>query len=108
MDKAAVLAVRITRNHALPDGNKRLAWQALTLFCALNGRELRACVDDAVETMLQIAAGKLDEAAVANWLATRLGPAEKPDAATPFATPMQRNKAEAPVWSGAGKAVTRP
>jgi hypothetical protein len=26
-----VLAVRITRNHALPDGNKRLAWQALTL-----------------------------------------------------------------------------
>lgn len=72
-----MLAVRITRNHSLPDGNKRLAWQALTLFCALNGRELRASVDDAVEIMLQIAAGELDEAAVANWLATRLGPAER-------------------------------
>jgi death-on-curing protein len=30
IDKAAVLAVRIARNHPLPDGNKRLAWQALT------------------------------------------------------------------------------
>ncbi len=76
IDKAAVLAVRITRNHALPDGNKRLAWQALTLFCFLNGRELRVPVDDAVETMFKIAAGELDEAAVADWLATRLGPTE--------------------------------
>jgi len=25
--KAAVLTVRIARNHPLPDGNKRLAWQ---------------------------------------------------------------------------------
>jgi death-on-curing protein len=30
IDKAAVLAVRIARNHPLPAGNKRLAWQALT------------------------------------------------------------------------------
>jgi death on curing protein len=28
--KAAVLAVRIARNHPLVDGNKRLAWQSLT------------------------------------------------------------------------------
>ncbi len=26
VDKAAVLVVRIARNHPLPDGNKRLAW----------------------------------------------------------------------------------
>lgn len=36
LDKAAVLVVRIARNHALPDGNKRLAWQAPTMFLALN------------------------------------------------------------------------
>ena len=36
VDKAAVLVVRLARNHPLPDGNKRLAWQALTLFCVLN------------------------------------------------------------------------
>ena len=33
VDKAAVLVVRIARNHPLPDGNKRLAWACLTLFC---------------------------------------------------------------------------
>ncbi len=36
-DKAAVLVVRLARNHPLPDGNKRLAWQALIMFSALNG-----------------------------------------------------------------------
>lgn len=76
VDKAAVLVVRIARNHPLPDGNKRLAWQALTLFCALNGRELSVPADDAVETMLKIAAGELDEASVAVWLAPRLDPPE--------------------------------
>src|SRR4051794_28793624 len=68
VDKAAVLAVRIARNHPLPDGNKRLAWQSLTLFCALNGVELTVPTDDAVGVMLSIAAGESDEAAVAAWL----------------------------------------
>lgn len=35
-DKAALLAVRIAKNHPLPDGDKRLAWQSLTMFCILN------------------------------------------------------------------------
>ena len=70
--KAAVLVVRIARNHPLPDGNKRLAWQALTMFCALNGHHLEGPADEAVGTMLAIAAGELDEPAVATWLAERL------------------------------------
>jgi death-on-curing protein len=73
VDKAAVLAVRIARNHPLPDGNKRLAWQALTMFCALNDHSLRVEPDEAVETMLAIAAGELDEGAVARWLGPHLG-----------------------------------
>ncbi|MEA2002779.1 MAG: type II toxin-antitoxin system death-on-curing family toxin [Actinomycetota bacterium] len=68
VDKAAVLVVRIARNHPLPDGNKRLAWQSLTMFCALNGHELEVPPDEAVSTMLAIATGELDEAAVAAWL----------------------------------------
>lgn len=66
--KAAVLVVRIVGNHSLPDGNKRLAWQALTMYCALNHHELHVAVDDAVMTMQAIAASDLDEAAVATWL----------------------------------------
>lgn len=71
--KAAVLVVRIVGNHPLPDGNKRLAWQALTMFCALNDRELDVAADDAVMTMQAIAAGDLDEAALVAWLNDRLG-----------------------------------
>lgn len=55
-NKAAVLVVRIARNHPLPDGNKRLACQALTMFCAFNGYVLEVSADDTVETMLAIAA----------------------------------------------------
>jgi death on curing protein len=32
VDKAAVLAVRLAKNHPLPDGNKRAAWVALRIF----------------------------------------------------------------------------
>jgi len=73
-DKAAVLTVRIAKNHPLPDGNKRLAWQSLTMFCILNGYRLQIAADDAVDLMLAIAAGDLTEADVATWLTERLQP----------------------------------
>lgn len=72
VDKAAVLVVRITKNHPLPDGNKRLAWQSLTMFCELNGNKLDVSPDEAVSTMLAIAAGELDEVAIAAWLTDQL------------------------------------
>ena len=72
VDKAAVLVVHIARNHPLPDGNKRLAWAALTMFCALNGRNLAVATDDAVALMLAIASGEKNERDVAVWLADRI------------------------------------
>ena len=68
IDKAAVLAVRIARNHPLLDGNKRLAWSCLVMFVILNGHQLIVPADDAVSTMLGVAAGEVDEAALAQWL----------------------------------------
>lgn len=76
--KAAVLVVRIARNHPLPDGNKRLAWMSLVMFCALNGFELGLPVDEAVEAMLAIAGGEWDEARTEAWLQTRLVAAGPP------------------------------
>lgn len=64
--------VRLTRNHPLPDGNKRLAWQCLTMFCSLNGHELEVPADDVVSVMRAIAAGELGEPEVAEWLSARL------------------------------------
>lgn len=75
IDKAAVLAVHIARNHPLVDGNKRLAWQALTMFLALNGHSLKVQTEDAITTVLAIAAGELDEDSVAMWLRHRVEPA---------------------------------
>lgn len=75
-DKAAVLTVRIPKNHPLPDGNKRLAWQSLTLFCALNGFDLEVPTDEAVDLMLGVASGDHNEAAVAAWLTERIRPRE--------------------------------
>jgi death-on-curing protein len=71
-DKAAVLTVRIAKNHPLLDGNKRLAWQSLTMFCILNEYKLEVPTDAAVDLMLAIAAGDLSETEVATWLAERL------------------------------------
>lgn len=72
VDKAAVLAVGIARNHPLPDGNKRLAWEALRMFFALNGYDLDFTDEDAIELMLGVAAGEIDDVAVADWLTERL------------------------------------
>ena len=37
IDKAAVLLVRLAKNHPLLDGNKRAAWVTLRLFVEMNG-----------------------------------------------------------------------
>ena len=69
--KAAVLCVRLARNHPLPDGNKRLAWTATVTFLALNGIELSVDPDDAVEFMLSIAEGTLDVRHATEWIESR-------------------------------------
>ncbi len=74
--KAAVLTVRIARNHPLPDGNKRLAWQSLTIFLALNDHGLETTADDAVTLMLGIAAGDIDEHAAETWIRERITPSD--------------------------------
>jgi len=56
---------------ALPDGSKRAAWAAATLFVDLNDGVWEPDppgVDQAEQAMLAVAAGEVDEAWVANWL----------------------------------------
>ncbi len=72
-DKVAALLHSLVRNHALVDGNKRLAWSAARVFCLLNGRDLTYTVDQTEQMMLQAAAGGLDVPQIAAWLAPRIG-----------------------------------
>ena len=74
VDKAAVLLVRLAKNHPLPDGNKRVAWVALRYFLILNEWEWTETptVDDAQAAVLAVASGKWDVAKVKAWLRPRL------------------------------------
>jgi death on curing protein len=57
--KAAALLHSLARNHALVDGNKRLAWTACRTFLAINGHWISAPEDDRFEFVIQLAAGVL-------------------------------------------------
>ena len=74
VDKAALLLVRLAKNHPLPDGNKRVAWVALRYFLILNEWEWTETptVDDAEAAVLAVASAEWDEAKVAAWLRPRL------------------------------------
>ena len=58
--KAAALLHSVARNHALIDGNKRLALAAVIAFYGLNGRRLTLTNDAAYDLVVSVAAGHLD------------------------------------------------
>lgn len=74
-DKAAALMHSLVRNHALVDGNKRLAWSAVRVFFLLNGRDLIYTVDQAEELILSAASGRVDVQGISAWLTAHLKPA---------------------------------
>ena len=73
IDKAAVLCVRLARNHPLPDGNKRVAYLAMLEFLARNEVEWAPPgTEETVATVETVAAGGISESELADWLrATR-------------------------------------
>ncbi len=69
IDKAAVLCVRLARNHPLPDGNKRVAYLGLLEFLARNGIEwVPPSADETVAIIERVAAGDVSERELADWL----------------------------------------
>ena len=74
-DKAAALVHSLTRNHALVDGNKRLALAGLIAFYGVNGLRLTLSNDNAYLLIVDIAEGRLDEVAA---IARRLKASTKP------------------------------
>ena len=71
-DLAAAYGIGLAQNHPFVDGNKRAAFLAIGLFAFLNGYRLRASQAEATLAMFSIAAGALDEPALAAWLRERL------------------------------------
>ncbi len=74
-EKAAVLLLAVMRNHALADGNKRLAWLVTAAFLELNGVDLVVDeVDRADRFLRSVAAGDVELADIAEWVRERIHP----------------------------------
>jgi death-on-curing protein len=58
--KAAALMHSLAGNHALVDGNKRLALLATVVFLRINGYALDLTDDEAFALTMSVAAGELD------------------------------------------------
>jgi death-on-curing protein len=72
VEKAAALMHSVARNHALADGNKRLAWSATRVFCLLNGRDVAFDVDAAEALVQAVARGELEASEIATVIEKRL------------------------------------
>ena len=59
--KGAALQNSLARNHALMDGNKRLAWTACRTFLAINGQWISAPEDDRFDFVIRVATGALSD-----------------------------------------------
>jgi death-on-curing protein len=73
--KAAALLHSLPRNHAVVDGNERLALAAVIVFYGINGRRLTLINSDAYYLVIEVVTGHLDSAA---QIAGRLRTATEP------------------------------
>ena len=65
---AAAYGYGLAKNHAFVDGNKRAAFLSIGLFLSINGYRLNADQVDAIQTMIAVASGTIDEEALAMWI----------------------------------------
>jgi death-on-curing protein len=76
--KVAVLCSRIVKNHALPDGNKRVGYMCAVEFAERNGFDWEPPKgddpgdDETVRIIEGVAAGQITERELARWISERL------------------------------------
>lgn len=68
IDMAAAYTAGIVRNHPFVDGNKRTGFVVGVLFLEMNGYHFTATEEAAAQAVLSLAAGTLDEPALAAWM----------------------------------------
>ena len=71
---AAAYAFGVARNHPFIDGNKRTAWVLARLFLRLNGAVMMFAPEEAIRTVLALAAGDLSEEELADWFRGHVTP----------------------------------
>ena len=71
---AASYAYGIAKNHPFIDGNKRVALMVCEAFIVKNGSSLNATNSELSVLFLDLAAGEISEAELADWFRTRIQP----------------------------------
>jgi death-on-curing protein len=71
---AAAYGAGIVRNHPFIDGNKRTGLMAAFVFIERNGGRVTATQEEAYFAFHDLAAGKLSEGSLAQWLDANTGP----------------------------------
>lgn len=74
IQRAAILASRIVRNHPLPDGNKRVALILMDMYLKEQGYTLTASAQDIDRTFRALAGRDMTEDYFAVWLNSRTDP----------------------------------
>ena len=72
---AAAYGFGIVTSHPYRDGNKRIGFLALVTFLGVNGHDLDTTDADVVATIVELAAGRLTEDELAQWIHEPLAPA---------------------------------
>jgi death-on-curing protein len=67
---AAAYGFGIVRGYPFSDGNKRAGFLSIGLFLELNGFDLE--VEDAVRTIMALAAGNVSQKVLAEWIRARI------------------------------------
>ena len=75
---AASYGYGLCQGHPFADGNKRIAFVTMAVFLGLNGHEINAPETAVVEVMMALAAGEVDEDALASWVRSRMVPTSGP------------------------------
>lgn len=71
---AAAYGFGLATNHPYRDGNKRAAFLAMAIFLGLNGFEIEAPEAEVVAVMVAVAAGRLKERQLSDWVRAHLVP----------------------------------
>ncbi|TXL71334.1 type II toxin-antitoxin system death-on-curing family toxin [Vineibacter terrae] len=71
---AGAYAYGLARNHPFVDGNKRTAFVAAATFLLRNGLGVEAAEAEVVLAFVDLAAGRMDEEALASWFRQRMAP----------------------------------
>jgi death-on-curing protein len=69
---AAAYAFGLAKNHAFVDGNKRIAFIAMTAFLRRNGIPFTPDQAQATAIIFALAAGEVSEQSLARWIADNL------------------------------------